>query len=107
MALGLSWAAVRGTLTGVAVSIPITIFGALIGFPLAFYSAPLFSFGPLGFFAGLAFVPILCNIFVWRAYMSHSSRATQISLLATGVILSFAFAVLIFMGLFFALISDA
>ncbi len=86
---------------------PITLLGALAGFPIALYLLP--SMQAFGLFApviAFALFPILANLFVWQAYMSHSSRATQASLLAAGVVLSLAVAVVIFVGLFFGMLND-
>lgn len=101
----MTWSSLRGVLTGIAVSVPITIVGALIGLPLVFSFLLPPSLGPLGFIGAVAAVPFICNLFVWRAYMSRSSRATQVSPIVTGAILSIAFAVLFLIGLFLSIMS--
>lgn len=92
---------------GVGVSIPITLVSALVSFPVSFHLLPyLASFGILAPVVAFALVPILANLFVWRAYFSHSSRTTQASLVATGLVLSLAIAVLFSVALFFWMLND-
>ncbi len=98
----------KSVLVGIGVSVPITLLGALAGFPVALYLLPIMQ--PLGLFGpvvAFALCPVLANLFIWRAFMSHSSRPTQISLLTTGMILSLVVAIVFFVGLFFGMLSDA
>ncbi len=98
----------KSVLVGIGVSAPITLLSALAGFPIAVYLLPtLPPLGPFSFIVAFALVPVLANLFVWRAFMSHSSRATQASLLVTGLALSIAVAVFLAVGLFFWMLSDA
>ncbi len=98
----------KSVLVGVGVSVPITLLSALAGFPVAVYLLPFMQ--PLGLLSPIvafALFPILANLFVWRVFMSHSSRAAQASLLATGIVLSIIVAIIFSVGLFFWMLSDA
>ncbi len=95
-------------MVGIGVSAPITILGALAGFPVAIYLLPLMRpLGPFSPVVAFALVPVLANLFVWRAFMSHSSRATQASLLVAGLVLAIVVAIFSAVGLFFWMLSDA
>jgi hypothetical protein len=100
---------IRATLIGIAVSVPVTLVSVIVSFPLAFYSLQFVgaSLGLLGPVLAFASIPILANIFVWRAYMTKSSRVTQYSLLVTGIILSMTFAFIFLIGLILWMLADA
>ncbi len=94
-------------MVGIGVSAPITILSALSGFPVVIYLLPLLQpLGPFSLVVAFALVPVLANLFVWRAFMSHSSRATQASLLVAGLVLSVVVAIFFAVGLFFWMVSD-
>jgi hypothetical protein len=94
----------KSILVGVAVSASITIVASLAVFPIALIAL---SSGFLGAFVVSALVPVLCDVFVWRTYFARSSRATQLSLMITGLALSFALAILVWSEFVLALLGEA
>jgi hypothetical protein len=99
----------RAVLIGIAVSVPITLISAFAGFPIAFYLLGITTtyFGFFGPILAFMTVPVLANIFVWRAYMVRRSRAAQYSLLVTGIMLSVILAFVFFAGLILSLLAEA
>ena len=98
----------KDVLKGVAVSVPITFASGLLGIPIGFALMTGFvdSLGLPGFVLAFALVPLLANIFAWRAYMP-GGRATQYSILVSGVVLSFVFALGFSMVLLLSFFSAA
>ncbi len=91
----------KSVLIGIGISVPITVLGFLMSLPAVVYLMPY-----LDFFLAPIIIPILCNVFVWWFYMRQSRRATQYSLIITGVVLSLVLGFIFILALYFSMIND-
>ena len=95
-------------LAGICASFLLTIFGLLIGAPLALTAIPYLTptLGLLAIPAAFALLPLFFNLLVGIEFLKDSEKALRYTFLVSGVVLSVIGSLLLFAGFFFSILAD-